>query len=53
MKNIVTKMRNTLEGINSRINKAEEWINELDTEWWKTLPQKKIKKKEWKEMTTV
>ena len=28
--NIITEMKNTLEGINSRITKAEEWINGLE-----------------------
>ena len=37
MNNIITEMKNTLEGINSRINEAEEWISELK-EWWKSLP---------------
>ena len=35
--NIITEMRNTLEGINSRITKAEEWINDLEDRWWKSL----------------
>ena len=30
MNNIITEMKNTLEGINSRINEAEEWISELE-----------------------
>ena len=30
MKNTVTKMINTLEGISSRINDTEEWISELE-----------------------
>ena len=29
MKNTITEMKNTLEGINSRINDTEEWINKL------------------------
>ena len=29
MKNTITKM-NTLEGINSRLNDTEEWINEVE-----------------------
>ena len=29
MKNITPEIKNTLEGINSRINQAEEWISEL------------------------
>ena len=30
MNNTITEMKNTLEGINSRINEAEEWISELE-----------------------
>ena len=28
--NTITKIKNTLEGINSRISEAEEWISELE-----------------------
>ena len=30
LKNKQTEMNNTLEGINSRISEAEEWINDLE-----------------------
>ena len=30
MNNIITEMKNTLEGINSRKTEAEEWISELE-----------------------
>ena len=30
MKNIVTEMKNTLEGVNSRLDDTEEQISELD-----------------------
>ena len=30
MNNTITEMKNTLEGINSRISEAEEWISELE-----------------------
>ena len=30
MNNIVTEMKTTLEGINSRITEAEEWISDLE-----------------------
>ena len=30
MNNRISEMKNTLEGINSRINEAEEWISELE-----------------------
>ena len=49
MNNVISEMKNTLEGINSRIIEAEEWISEqLIVKWWKSLPHKRIKKKEWK-----
>ena len=46
------EMTNTLEGIKSRITEAEERINDLEKrsfcspEWWKSLPQNRIQKKE-------
>ena len=30
MNNTITEMKNTLEGINSRITEAEEWISDLE-----------------------
>ena len=30
MNNTITEMKNTLEGINSRIHKAGEWVSELE-----------------------
>ena len=30
MKNTITEMKNTLEGINSRPNDTEEWISDLE-----------------------
>ena len=30
MKNTITEMKNTLEGLNSRLNDTEEWISELE-----------------------
>ena len=30
MNNTITKMKNTLEGFNSRITEAEEWITDLE-----------------------
>ena len=29
MKNIISKMKNTVEGIQSRLDEAEDWIKEL------------------------
>ena len=43
--NTITEMKNTLEGINSRITEAEEQISDLK-EWWNSLPWNRIKKKE-------
>ena len=37
-------MNSTLEVIKIRITEAEEWT-EYKTEWWKSLPQNRIKKK--------
>ena len=31
----ITEIKNTLEGINSRILKAKERISELEDKWWK------------------
>ena len=48
MKNTVTEVKNTLKGSSSRINEAEEWINELEmsgrNHWCRT------NKKEWKDI---
>ena len=35
MNNIITEMKTTLEGINTRITEAEEWISDLEIEWRK------------------
>ena len=43
LNNIITEMKNTLGGINSRITEAEE-VN-WKTESWKSLPRNKINKK--------
>lgn len=45
MNNTIFEMKNKLEGINSKIFEAEERISEV-ADWWKSLPQKGIKKKE-------
>ena len=46
MNNTITEMKTTLEGINSRITEAEERISDLKTEWWNSLLQNRVKKKE-------
>ena len=37
MNKIVTKIKNTLEGINSKINEPGEWISDLEDRWWTFL----------------
>ena len=37
-------MNNTLEGINSRITEAEEWISDLQDRTGKSLPENRIVK---------
>ena len=52
--NKISKMKNTLEGINSRLNDTEEEISELEDRVEEiTDVEKKEKKKEWKEMRIV
>ena len=42
MNNTITEMKNILEGINSRIPKAEERINDLEDRMVESLPQNRI-----------
>ena len=51
LKNKEAEMNNTLEGINSRITEAEEWINDLDEK--NGVNHCHRRKKEWKEMKTT
>ena len=37
MNNTITKMKNTLEGINSRVTEAEEWISDLENRMVETI----------------
>ena len=46
-------MKNTLEGINSRISEAEEWISELEDKMVDITSEEQNKLKEWKELKTV
>ena len=46
MNDTTTEMKNTLEGINSRITEAKEQISNLEDKWWNSIPQNRIKKKE-------
>ena len=45
MNNIITEMENTLEGINSRITKAEEQISELEDRMVEFIATKQNKEK--------
>ena len=44
MNNTITKMKNTLEGINSRVTEAEERISDLEIRMVDSLPWNRIKK---------
>ena len=53
MKNIVTEIKNTLKGINSRLDDIEEWISDLEDRVV-TSPQLNRKKgKEFKKMNAT
>ena len=46
LKNKHTKMNNTLEGINSRITEAEEWVNDLEDRYGRnSVLQNRIQKR--------
>ena len=49
LKNKLTWMYNTLEGIDSRITEAEEWISDMEDRMVITVTEQHIEK-EWKEM---
>ena len=46
MNNTITEMKNTQEGINSRITEAEEQISDLEDRMVNSLLGNRIKKKE-------
>ena len=43
-KNTITEMKNTLEGVNIRLNDTEEWISELEEEQLVENTEKRIKR---------
>ena len=47
MNNMITEMKNTVDGMNSRINEREEWVSELKDRLMEitTVEQKNNKKK--------
>ena len=53
MKNTITEFKNTLEGTNSRISEAEEWINELEDKVVETTSEEQNKVKRMKELKIV
>ena len=46
MKNTITEVKNTLKGINSRLNVTEEWISELEDRVVEITAAEQKKKKE-------
>ena len=46
MNNTINEIKNSLEGINSRITEAEEWISDLEDKIVEILTRSRIKKKE-------
>ena len=45
MNNTITKIKNTLEGTNSRITEGEEWINEVEVQMVKITVEEENKGK--------
>ena len=48
MNNTISEIKNTLEGINSRITQAEEWISELENKMVEITDRKQNKEKRMK-----
>ena len=46
--NTITEIKNTLEGINSRISEAEEWVNELEDKMMETTSEEQNEEKRMK-----
>ena len=53
MNNIINEIKNSLEGINSRIMEAEEWISDLEDKIVEVTTAEQNKIKEWKELRTI
>ena len=45
MNNTMTEIKNTVDGIKSRITEAEEWINELEDRMMKITAEEQNKEK--------
>lgn len=52
LKNIVSELKNTVEGFNSRLDKAEEWVNKTEDKAME-LTQTKHKKEKKKVESTL
>ena len=50
MNNVIAEMKNNLEGTNSRLMEAEEWISELEDSVVEITAAEKNLKKEWKKL---
>ena len=46
MNNTITEIKNTLQGINSRINETEEWISELEDRMVEVIATEQNKQKD-------
>jgi len=53
MNNTINEMKNTLQGINSRITEAEEQVSELKNGMVEVIAKEQNKKKKKKELKTV
>ena len=53
MQNTITEIENFLEGTNSRIHGAEEWISKVEGRLVEITDWNRKEKKDWKEMKTV
>ena len=53
MNNTINEIKNSLEGINSRITEAEKWIGDLEDKIMEITTAKQNKEKRMKELRTV
>ena len=53
MNNTITEMKNTLEGIKSRITEADEWISDLEERMVEFTASEQNKEKRMKKMKTA
>ena len=53
MNNTINEIQNSLEGVNSRITEAEEWISDLEDKIVEKTTAEQNKEKKWKKLRTV